>query len=133
MIRQFGGDVKHTQQIVDKQRASLARWVELKGGAEYVHKHFHASAIVAAKPKVRGKITKIGNPYAGSYISDYGDFYFVSLSTTKGKADERRALTMLAPQLGGFGFTLNGTRGYVIPRNAGTASFIQSLSVKWGV
>lgn len=61
-----------------------------------------------------------------------GGYYFISLTTNKGKANERQALKHVTPQLGGFMFTLNGVRGYVIPQT-GNENFIRSLSVKWGV
>ena len=131
LIREFGGDNAHNARIVDKQKSLRSSYIESKGGAEALHKR-HASCLTAAKPKIRGKITKLNNPYCGSYITDMGGYYFISLTTNKGKQNERQALKHVTPQLGGFMFTLNGIRGYVIPQT-GNENFIRSLSVKWGV
>lgn len=126
LYRKYGGDAAHTERIVKEQQTKLASWIDGQGGAETVHLR-HLSAIVAAKPKRKGVITKPGNPYSGSFISDYGSFYFIHCS----RGVENRELKRCAHYVGGFAYNLHGISGVCLPRNV-SPEVIRALSVNWG-
>ena len=126
LYRRYGGDTAHTERIVTKQQAALSAWIDSQGGAETVHLR-HLSAIVAAKPKRKGVITKPGNPYTGSFISDYGTFYFVHCS----KGVENRELKRCAHYVGGFAYNLHGVSGVCLPKSL-HSEVIRVLSINWG-
>lgn len=153
LLRRHGLDSRDTARKIGIRQRLLADWIESKGGAEVVHLS-HLSAIVAAKPKVRGRITHPDNPYRLATIEDYDYGVFViTLPPTRGlrgvggmvgnNLTDRETFDVLIPQLGGvktqFVVSRNKVSGeekkrtvYVLPKSDRVVSFVRQLSVFWG-
>lgn len=153
LARRYGGDSRHTAKIVEKRRLDLSNWIEAMGGAEAVHRN-HLSAIIAAKPRKKGIITKPSNPYTGATIEKYNEIYIVTPPQKRGLSGivnsfdgpngltDREFLNEFVPHvLGGFKHKLflhenaDGSKWrtvYVLPNTPRVGAFVRSLSVFWG-
>lgn len=153
LLRRHGLDSRDTARKVRNRQQLLANWIESQGGAEAVHLR-HLSAIVAAKPKRKGRITRPDNPYRLATIEDYDYGVFViTLPPKRGtrgvggmvgnNLTDRETFDVLIPQLGGvktqFVVSRNKIDGkekkrtiYVLPKNDRSVRFVRQLSVFWG-
>lgn len=152
LLRKHGLDSRDTARKVFNRQQLLASWIESQGGAEAVHLR-HLSAIVAAKPKRKGRITKLDNPYRLATIEEYNRVYVVTLPVRRGlngvagmigsNLTDKETFDVLVPQLGGvktqFVVSRNKVSGeekkrtvYVLPKSERVVSFVRQLSVFWG-
>ena len=152
LLRKYGLDSRDTARKVFNRQQLLENWIESQGGAETVHLR-HLSAIVAAKPKRKGRITKPDNPYRLATIEEYNRVYVVTLPVRRGlngvagmigsSLTDKETFDVLVPQLGGvktqFVVSRNKVSGeekkrtvYVLPKTDRTLRFVRQLSVFWG-
>lgn len=152
LLRRHGLDSRDTARKVFNRQRVLANWIESQGGAETVHLR-HLSAIVAAKPKRKGRITKPDNPYRLATIEEYNRVFVVTLPVRRGlngvagmigsNLTDKETFDVLVPQLGGvktqFVVSRNKIDGkekkrtiYVLPKTDRALRFVRQLSVFWG-
>ena len=153
LLRKHGLDSRDTARKIFNRQQLLSNWIESQGGAEAVHLR-HLSAIVAAKPKRKGRITRPDNPYRLATIEEYDYGVFViTLPPKRGtrgvggmvgnNLTDRETFDVLIPQLGGvktqFVVSRNKVSGeekkrtvYVLPKSERVVSFVRQLSVFWG-
>lgn len=106
------------------KRGKLRKFEQV-GMADNFHKKFHKSAILAAKPRRRGKITAPDNPYVGCMVSEYPRSYVVHVPNRRRLTDTRQAMRIAA------NLVVPGI-GFMFAKSADNAVIIRKLQVLWG-